>query len=235
MMMRVTQGMMASNNLKYLSQSYNRLTQLNEQMMSGKKITKPSDDPVVAMNGMYYRSQVTEIGQFKRNLNEGASWLDNADSTLNEASQALQRIRELTVQASNDSYDATARGNISAEIQSLQQHLTALADTKVGDAYIFSGTDTDKKPINENQIGVDFNQFINASAAKKEEYVISYQGQTFKNDPTDTSGLTFIAPSGEKMVVDSTTKEITYQYKDSLKYRDGESADASKKLTSSRL
>ena len=53
-------------------------------MTSGKKISKPSDDPVVAMNGMRYRSQVKEITQFKRNLNEGFSWLDNADSALNE-------------------------------------------------------------------------------------------------------------------------------------------------------
>ena len=75
-------------------------------MTTGKKILKPSDDPVIAMNGMHYRSQTAEITQFKRNLNEGFNWMENADSALNETGNVLQRIRELTVQASNDSYDA---------------------------------------------------------------------------------------------------------------------------------
>ena len=53
MILRVTQGMLTNNSVKYLSQSYNRLSQLSDQMTSGKKISKPSDDPVVAMNGMH--------------------------------------------------------------------------------------------------------------------------------------------------------------------------------------
>ena len=227
--MRVTQGMLINNNIKYLSQNYNRLTTLNEQMMSGKKITKPSDDPVVAMNGMHYRSQVVEVEQFKRNLNEGFNWLENADSSLNEAGQALHRVRELTVQASNDSYDAGARKNIADEITSLQEHLAALAETKVGDTYIFSGTDTNKRPINLNQIGVDYGTFL--SQNDKTGYVVSYNGQTFKHDPSDVSGNTFVSASGEKMIVDPATSEITYQYQEELQYRDGELANVEKKLS----
>ncbi|WP_394234935.1 flagellar hook-associated protein FlgL [Niallia oryzisoli] len=231
--MRVTQGMLINNNIKYLSQNYNRLTKLNEQMMSGKKITKPSDDPVVAMNGMHYRSQVIEVDQFKRNLNEGFNWLENADSSLQEAGQALQRIRELTVQASNDSYDADARKNIADEISSLQEHLAALADSKVGDTYIFSGTDTNKKPTDITKVGIEFSSFL--GQADKSDYVISYQGQTFKNDSTDVSGNTFVSSTGEKMIVDPATSEITYNYKEELEYRDGEMVDVNKKLSEQDL
>lgn len=227
--MRVTQGMLIGNNIKYLSQNYNRLTKLNDQMMSGKQITRPSDDPVIAMKGMHYRSQVTEIAQFKRNLNEGFNWMDNADSTLNETGQVLQRIRELTVQASNDSYDATARGSITDEIQRLQEHLIALANAKVGDNYIFNGTDSDKKPVNENQINVEFDNF--AGQTDKKDFVISYQGQTFKY----VSENTFKSAKGEEMIVDPTTKEITYKYKESLEYRDGETVDMEKKLTGAQV
>ncbi|MCQ6277135.1 flagellar hook-associated protein FlgL [Bacillus sp. V3B] len=231
--MRVTQGMLINNNIKYLSQNYDRLSKLNEQMMTGKKISKPSDDPVVAMNGMHYRSQVVEISQFKRNLNEGFNWLENADSTLNETGQVLQRIRELTVQASNDSNDPTARRSIADEIGSLQEHLVALADTKVGDTYIFSGTDTDKKPITGNQINIEFDAFMNQG--NKEGYVISYQGQTFKYDPNDVSGNTFLSVTGEKMVVDPETNGVTYQYQEALEYRNGELADVQKSLKGQEL
>lgn len=224
---------MINNNMKYLSQNYKRLSKMNEQMMSGKQISRPSDDPVIAMNGMRYRSQVVEIEQFKRNLNEGFNWLDNADSALDETGQVLQRVRELTVQASNDSYDASARASISREIESLQEHLVALADSKVGDTFIFSGTDTDKKPINANQLNVEFDNFV--TQADKSEYVISYQGQTFKHDGNDPAGSTFVAKSGEKMVVEPGTGEVTHEYEEELEYRDGEMATVEKKLSGEQL
>jgi flagellar hook-associated protein 3 FlgL len=227
--LRVTQGMLSNNSVRYLSSSYNRLSELSDQMTSGKKISKPSDDPVIAMNGMRYRSQVKEINQFERNLNEGLSWLDNADSALNETGEALQRIRELTVQASNDSYESSERGNIADEIQSLQEHLVSLADTKVGDTYIFSGTATDRTPINENLLNIDYNKFV--AENDKKGYVISYQGQTFKNDSTDTTGNTFIASKGEKMIVDPATNKVTYQYE----FRNGETENYEEKLTGEQL
>ena len=58
--------------------------------------------------------------------------------------------------------------------------LSLLLSTKVGDTYIFSGTDTDMKPINENLIDIEFDKFV--AQTDKKGYVISYQGQTFKYD-----------------------------------------------------
>ena len=67
----------------------------------------------------------------------------------------------------------------------------------MGDTYIFSGTDTDKTPINENLINIDFDQFV--AETDKEGFVISYQGQTFKYDSTDASGRYFcILNNGKK-------------------------------------
>lgn len=232
--MRVTQGMLTNNSIKYLSQSYTKLGQLNDQMTTGKKISKPSDDPVVAMNGMRYRSQTVEIDQFKRNLNEGFSWMENADSALNETGNVLQRIRELTVQASNDSYTSSEIKNISDEIESLQEHLVTLADTKVSDTYIFSGTDTNKKPINTNLLNLEFDKFVDQE--NKEGYVISYQGQTFKYSSADNAGnATFTSSTGEKMMVNSSTNEVIYEYNDELEYRNGEVGEFQKKISPEKL
>lgn len=179
--------MLTNSNLQYISQNYSRFGKINDQIMSGKKITKPSDDPVIAMKGMRYRSQVVEVEQFKRNLNEGFNWMDNSDAALEETGQVLQRIRELTVQASNDSYGSEERKNIAKEIERLQEHIVALANTKVGDNYIFNGTDTSKSPVNENEINMDFSHFMDElkatpSTINQSDYVISYQGQTYQYD-----------------------------------------------------
>ncbi|MFD2442730.1 flagellar hook-associated protein FlgL [Bacillus sp. CGMCC 1.16607] len=234
--MRVTQSMLSNSNLKYISQNYNRLGSLQDQINSGKKITKPSDDPVIAMKGMRFRSQVVEVEQFKRNLNEGFSWMDNSDSALDEAGQVIQRIRELTVQASNDSYDANARQNISKEIDRLQEHLVALANSKVGDNYIFNGTDTSNAPINANQMNMDFTKFVDGlkttpATSIPSDYVISYQGETYKYN----SGTTFKTNTGNTISIDLSTGAINHEYKEKLKYQDGQEATVKETISSADL
>jgi flagellar hook-associated protein 3 FlgL len=149
--MRVTQGMLAANMLRNLSVSYARLGKYQDQLATGKKINRPSDDPVVAMKGMIYRTNLTEVEQYKRNFSEAYSWIENSDAALDQATQALQRIRELVVQASNDTYEASQRAAISEEIKQLTEHLASIANTKVGDKYIFNGTDTLKQPVDLSQ------------------------------------------------------------------------------------
>jgi flagellar hook-associated protein 3 FlgL len=144
---RVTQSMLANNMLKHLSASYANLGKYQEQLSTGKKINRPSDDPVVAMKGMAYRTNLTEVEQLKRNFSEAYNWIENSDAALDKATQALQRIRELVVQASNDTYEETQRQAISQEIKQLTEHLVTIANTKVGDKYIFNGTNTLQPPV----------------------------------------------------------------------------------------
>ncbi|MGD6894418.1 flagellar hook-associated protein FlgL [Bacillus infantis] len=145
--MRVTQSMLSSNMLSNLGRSFERLSTYQDQISSQKKITRPSDDPVVAMKGITYRRNLQEVQQFKRNFSEAYNWTDNSDASLDKAGQAMQRIRELVVQASSDTYDGSQRDSISKEISQLKQHLAEIANTKVGDKYIFNGTNTLNKPV----------------------------------------------------------------------------------------
>ncbi|WP_338449522.1 flagellar hook-associated protein FlgL [Niallia oryzisoli] len=145
--MRITQSMLSSNMLSSLSKSYEKMAKYQDQISSQKKITRPSDDPVVAMKGISYRRNLQEIEQYKRNFSEAYNWIDNSDASLDKAGQALQRIRELVVQASNDTYDESQRDSIRQEVSQLKEHLVEIANTKVGDKYIFNGTNTLNQPI----------------------------------------------------------------------------------------
>lgn len=148
--MRVTQSMLSNNMLTNLSSSYDRLGKLSDQMTTQKKITRPSDDPVVAMKGMTYRTNLLEVEQYKRNFSEAYNWAENTDAALDKATSALQRIRELTVQASNDTYEEGQRGAIMQEVVQLKEHLVQIANTKFGDKYLFNGTDTLNKPVTDD-------------------------------------------------------------------------------------
>ncbi|WP_047984505.1 flagellar hook-associated protein FlgL [Ornithinibacillus californiensis] len=145
--MRVTQSMLSNNMLRNLSKSYDNMGTYMDQLNTGKKINRPSDDPVVAVKGMDYRSQLLQVEQYQRNTNEVHNWMDNTDDALDQATKALQRIRELAVQASNDTYDDSERKNIKEEIEQLKEHLVDIANTNVNGKYIFNGTNTDVQPI----------------------------------------------------------------------------------------
>ena len=145
--MRVTQSMLASNSLRNLSDSYLKMGKYQDQLSTGKKITKPSDDPVVAMKGMYYRSDLSSIDQYKRNLSELHLWIDNSEAGMDQANSALQRIRELVVQASNGTLNSDDRSAIALEIDQLKKDLVNTANTKVAGKYIFHGNDITNPPV----------------------------------------------------------------------------------------
>ncbi len=118
------------------------MSKLQDQITSGSKITRPSDDPVVAVKGMGYRRDLGQVEQYTRNMNEVNNWLDTSDESLNQVGEQMKRVRELVIQAANDTNTPEERAKIKSEIDQIQKQLQDVANTKVGDRYIFSGTKT---------------------------------------------------------------------------------------------
>ncbi|KON66957.1 flagellar hook protein FlgL [Peribacillus butanolivorans] len=144
--MRVTQSMLTNNMLSNLSRSYEKMGKLQEQVSSQKKLSKPSDNPVAAMMGMGYRINLNQIQQYTSNISEATNWIDSTDDAISEAVSVLQRIRELTVQGSNGTYDGEQFESVSEEIKQLKEHLVSIGDTQIGGKYIFNGQNTNVKP-----------------------------------------------------------------------------------------
>ncbi|MEH7250996.1 flagellar hook-associated protein FlgL [Neobacillus niacini] len=148
--MRVTQNMLNQNLLFNLSRNNSRMEKLQEQVSSGKKVNRPSDDPVTAVQGMYYRSSLNEIEQYKRNADEGLSWMSTTDEALGEVTSVLQRVRELTVQGLNGTNDQSARTAIAEEINQLKEHLGEISNSQIAGKYVFAGTDVKTAPFRED-------------------------------------------------------------------------------------
>ncbi|MEK5230800.1 flagellar hook-associated protein FlgL [Lysinibacillus sp. FSL K6-0232] len=142
--MRVTQSMLSSNMLRNLNTSYSKMSKYQDMLTSGMKITRPSDDPVVAVKGMGYRVDLDRNAQYQRNLREANTWLDTTDEALDQVGSALKRVKELIVQAANDTNTADDRQKINAEMEQLREQLRDIANTRAGDNYIFSGTHTNE-------------------------------------------------------------------------------------------
>lgn len=159
--MRVTQSMLQNNMLRNIFKSQAQMDKYLEQINTGKKIRKPSDDPVIAMKGIGYRTEVAEVTQYRRNSGEVWNWMDHSDDVLDKATKVMQRLEYLAVQASNDTYSESERSSILEEVEQLKQQMIDLANTKVNGKFIFNGTNTDDAPIGNDENGLTFPDDIN--------------------------------------------------------------------------
>lgn len=103
------------------------------------------------MKSLGYGMTVDKVAQYQKNLGEVNNWLDSSDDALDGVGQVLHRAKELATNAANTgAMTPEDRDKIKIEMKQLREQLQDLANTKVGDKYIFSGTATDKPLYGEN-------------------------------------------------------------------------------------
>ncbi|GED33880.1 MULTISPECIES: flagellar hook-associated protein FlgL [Brevibacillus] len=142
---RITQTMLNSNMLRNLNTSMNKMSKLQEQSSTGRVISRPSDDPVVASRGMFYRTALNQNEQYQRNADQASAWMDTADQALDDVGLVMQRVKELVTQ-SGGVMDATSLNAIADEIDQLREQIGATANQTLGGYYVFAGTDSDNPP-----------------------------------------------------------------------------------------
>ena len=142
--MRVTNGMLANNMMRNINRNMTRMDKLQQNMATGKKFLKPSDDPIGVSRSLRLNTDIAVMEQYKRNVDDSISWLETTEMAMNNMIAVLQRTRELTVQAANDTNDIGERRAIAAEIDQLREQLIGIGNTTYAGRYIFSGYKTDK-------------------------------------------------------------------------------------------
>src|SRR5690625_2972487 len=145
--MRITQTMLQNNMLNNLFKSQANMDKYLTQINTGKKITRPSDDPIIAMKGISYRTELTEAEQYTRNATEIWNWFDHSDDILGKATSAVQQMEELATQAANGTNTDDELKAIKKEVEQLKEQMIEIANSNVNGKYIFNGTDTDEAPI----------------------------------------------------------------------------------------
>lgn len=141
--MRITNNMLINDMMRNLNSNYGRMDRIQQQLATGKKFQLPSDDPIGVSKSLKFHTDISMIEQHKRNLSDATSWLDVTEDTIAEMGDIFQRVRELTVQASNGTYDPADVAQISAEVKQLKEHLIKVGNTTYAGRYIFSGFKTD--------------------------------------------------------------------------------------------
>lgn len=188
--MRVTQSMLTNNMLRNLTSSYHKLGKYQEQLSSQKKISRPSDDPVVVFKGISYRTSVNDVSQYQRNMSEVNVWLENTEDALEKAGSSIHRLTDLVTQANTGTVTDDDRKKIEDEIEEIKKQLVSIANTKISGKYIFNGSDIYNAPVSYDGTNVTMkynNDAVNIEVSAGIKLQVNYLGSNvFGNE---TSGM----------------------------------------------
>jgi len=139
--MRINHNIAALNTYRQLSNNNVALQKSTEKLSSGYRINRAGDDAAGLAISEKMRGQIRGLDQASRNAQDGISLIQTAEGALNETHSILQRMRELAVQAANDTYTTTDRQKISDEVQELYNEINRIASqTEFNTQKLLDGT-----------------------------------------------------------------------------------------------
>lgn len=129
-----------------VARNYQRLFQVQQQIGTGKRLIRPSDDPAQTGRLFGLRSEGFKIDRYLRAIDSSEGQINMGASQLQEITSQIQRVRELAVQGANGTLNAQDRNSIGLEVDELLHSLLASANVKLNDRYLFAGTDSGAAP-----------------------------------------------------------------------------------------
>lgn len=154
MVMRITNQIQQSNALQNIFRITEDLFAANQRVATGKRINKPSDDPLGMQDTLTLRSSIAQIQQFGRNIDNNRLYLNTADTALDSIGLGLTRARELAEGNIGSTSSAETRAMVALEVQSILDQAIQEANTQVKGHYIFGGTDILNAPYQASGTGL---------------------------------------------------------------------------------
>jgi flagellar hook-associated protein 3 FlgL len=146
MSMRLTNNMVSTQVMSDLQSRYRQMSATQEQISTGKRVNRPSDDPTAAAIERQRTGDLEGIKRSQDSVSSSQSYLTAAESGLAGITDILARANELAVSGANGTLSQENRNSIAAEIDQLTKAAKDALNIKFGDSYVFSGTKSDVPP-----------------------------------------------------------------------------------------
>jgi flagellar hook-associated protein 3 FlgL len=162
--------MLLSNYLRNISSNLGTVGKMQQQMASGKRITKISDDPIGVISSMQVRVKLYKSEQYKKNVDRALTWLDETESSILELNEVIKTAYETVVGQATDTMDEEERSAAAQLIKQLRDHVVTIGNAKSNDKYIFGGYNVSNAPFEVDASGniiynnLDMNDSANAAA-----------------------------------------------------------------------
>lgn len=152
--MRVSTNQSQQVAINAMLEQQEKLSKTQKQVATGKRIFKPSEDPIGAARVVDLKNILESNLQYQKNIDSARARLSIEETVLGNSTDILQRVRELSIAANNASQTNETRGFIAEEVAQLLDELLAIANTTDGGGdYMFSGSKTNHKTFVNNEDG----------------------------------------------------------------------------------
>ena len=190
-MMRITNAMMTSNTKNNININKLNEDRLNTQIATGQLISRPSEDPVIAIRALRLNTNLSQLNQYyKKNIPDAQAWLEVTETALKQTDQIFTNIKENLTTGASDTNTPTDRQKILENLKGLRAELyasgnsdyaerTVFTDYRTQESLTFLGTDKD----------LDWNYTIHETFDTKEldtvKHVSTYKDPATQDDVTE--------------------------------------------------
>ena len=145
--MRITTSMLTDRVVFNMQRSIRRYMDMQTQLSSGRRINKPSDDPIGTQRDLIYRTELKKNEQYRKNIGQGQNWMQSYDSILGDLKNLISSAKEIAIAMSNGVYDEVARESTANEVESIFERLMQLANSELEEKSMFSGFRTNAQAL----------------------------------------------------------------------------------------
>lgn len=150
-MIRISTQMITERSLSSMLRQQSELSDTQLKLSSGKRVLTPADDPASAVRVMGLNGAMDTLTQYQSNIGRLTSRLETEEGVLEGVTDLLQRVRELTVEGSNDVLALEDKRSIASEVRQLSEQLFSMANSRdSGGEYIFAGYQTGTQPFSRD-------------------------------------------------------------------------------------
>ena len=207
--MRITNSMINLNIKTNLNNNKINADKYNTILTTGQKITRPSDDPVVAIRAMKFNTSLSELNQFsEKNINDAMSWLTDTETALVQTNDLLSNIKNSLTQANSGENKVQDLMNILEEIKSLKNQIYMTGNADNTGRTVFTGCKTNESLtfLKDENINYNITEKLNANDIVKENYISGL------SNVNRSSG--YIESYNEENIKENDLYKIKLSYKD---------------------
>ena len=141
--MRVTNKMMADNITAQLMRQTEMMARTQEQIVTGKKINRASDDPSGISSVLSYRKSIASLDQYNQNISDARLNIDTVDNVLEMVSDQLNEAKQIAYDT-----EPSKRAEMAEQVAAIRDQVLQMANYQIGGRYLFAGDATQTQPYN---------------------------------------------------------------------------------------
>ncbi len=218
--MRITNKIMQNNSLYNINNNKVTEDQLNSMMATGKKITRPSDDPVIAIRSLRLRSNVVQLSQYyEKNAKDAESWLDVTADALSTITTVLTDCVKQATKGANKDLTLDDMDIIVTQLDALSKEYYSTGNADFAGRYVFTGFRTETPLTFDKKTAADYtdiNDEFNSRAIGTSSRVLNKH----LLDSSDILNATS-TPVYEHDIEETTVGRLRLSY-DNLNYKTGD-------------